>query len=459
MSDTRHLLARISAFRARLEEVPRLVPLGQEAGSQGLANPANRLAGIFREALVTEPAQLTGRAFRLLSDARQLVGHQKQLADDSLIARTDELDPLAKFHRGTIGLTDSALRLAQVFPAAAEAQLRMCDGFEHLLQVIRHRLGVLEHALGLRRTDAGRVERLSNLLASLRDGKLVEPNAFFELAEVLLDDARQGARMRFLACDPVTDGVPKFVAAHALNVGQVLARLVPHDFEWATKPTLPIVAALLMDVGMLDVPVEILAKAEKLSPDERRQIELHPIRSGDWIRQSVPDSGPLADLAAAHHERLDGSGYHAGHKADGIQTLSRLLAVADSYAARMADRPHRPALDSRAALTETLLEAEAGKLDRDFAEYLLHLSFHPLGTVVELTDGRIAVVAATHNSRTNLRASMRPVVAVLANVRGEMLPRPEFLDLATTEVGSIVRAVPASERREKLGDWYPDLCV
>lgn len=456
MSDTRQLLARISDFRARLEGVPKLVPLGP---ATAVANPANRLNGIFREALVSEPAQLTGRAFRLLTDAKQLVDHQKQLTADSLIVRTNDADPLAKFHRGTIGLTDSALRLAQVFPAAPEAQLRMCDGFEHLLQIIRHRLGVLEHALGLRRTDAGRIERLVDLLSAMRDGKRVDPNAFFELAEVLLDDARQGTRLRVLNRDPATDGVPAFVAAHAINVGQVLARIVPHDFEWATKPALPIVAALLMDAGMLDVPVEILVKREKLTVEERRRIEQHPLRSAEWIRASVADADLLADLAAAHHERLDGSGYAKGQTGDEIATLPRLLAVADCYAARMADRPHRRALDPRAALTETLLEAEAGRIDRDFAEYLLHLSFHPLGTVVELTDGRIAVVAATHNSRTNLRASMRPVVAVLANARGEVLPRPEFLDLATTEVGSIVRAVPAGERREKLGEWYPDLCV
>jgi hypothetical protein len=90
---------------------------------------------------------------------------------------------------------------------------------------------------------------------------------------------------------------------------------------------------------------------------------------------------------------------------------------------------------------------------------LLHLSFHPVGTVVELTDGRIAVVAATHDGRTNLRASMRPVVAVLADVHGELLPRPEFIDLAATGVGSIVRAVPVAERRDKLADTYPDLCL
>lgn len=457
MSDSRQLLARISAFRAKLEETPRLVPAA--AVDELPTNPSNRLSTVFREALVTEPAQLTGRAFRLLSEARDLVGQQKQLADDSIIMRSDSGDALARFHRHTIGLTDSALRLAQVFPAAAEPQLRMCDGFEQLLRVIRGRLGVLEHAISLRRADAGRIARIADLLTAMHAGKAVSAGAFFDVAQLILDDARQGARLRFVYRDPATDGVAKFVAAHALNVGQVLARLVPHDYEWAMKPALPIVAALVMDAGMLEVPAELLAKTESLTIKERRLIERHPLRSAELVKRSIADAEALADIVAAHHERLDGSGYHRGCQAEEIGSLPRMIAVADSYAARMADRPHRAALDPRAALTDTLLDAEAGKLDRDFAEYLMHLSFHPVGTVVELTDGRIAVVAATHDGRANLRATMRPVVAVLVDVRGELLPRPDFVDLASTGAGSIVRALTAAERREKLADAYPDLCV
>jgi HD-GYP domain-containing protein (c-di-GMP phosphodiesterase class II) len=457
MSDSRQLLARITAFRAKLEEVPRLVPAGTALEAPA-ANPSNRLAAVFREAIVSEPSQLTGRAHRLLTEARDLVNQQKQLADDAMIARSDAADPLARFHRGTIGLTDSALRLALVFPAAAEAQLKMCDGFEHLLRVIRGRLGVLEHAVALRRADAGRIARLADLLKAIQTGKVVSSGSLFELAELILDDARQGARLRFAYRDPATDGVAAFVAAHALNVGQVLARLVPHDYEWALKPALPIVAALTMDVGMLDVPAEILAKPGSLTLEERRSVELHPLRSAERLKAAMPDAGPLAEVVIAHHEQLDGTGYHQGLKADAIAALPRLLAVADGYAARMADRPHRPALDPRAALTETLLEAEAGKLDRDFAEYLMHLSFHPVGTVVELADGRVGVVAAIHE-RTNLRASLRPVVAVLVDGHGELLPRPEFVDLAAAGTGSIVRAVPAAERRRLLGDAYPDLCL
>jgi hypothetical protein len=138
--------------------------------------------------------------------------------------------------------------------------------------------------------------------------------------------------------------------------------------------------------------------------------------------------------------------------------MARFLAACDAYAGMATDRPHRPGADPRAVLTDCLLMAEQGLLDRDFTEYLLALGFHPVGTVVELTDGRIAVVTATHTNRANLRATARPVVAVLTDSGGRVLTRPTFVDLASAEVGGIVRALPRAERQERLAEWYPDLC-
>lgn len=460
MSDTRQLLARISSFRAKLDGVPRLQPDASADKPRHLSQAVQQLADTFPQAVAAaDPPKLTTRAHRLLTEARELIDHQKKLTGDALLANPHETDPLALFHRGTVGLTDSALRLAQVFPAAAEAQLRMCDGFEHLLHVIRHRLSVLEHSLAVRRADDARVEQLAKWLTAMHLGNPLRADGVIDLAEALLDEARKGGRIRFLTADPVADGVAKCVAAHAVNVGQVLARVVPHDFEWAMKAAMPVAAALLMDVGMLDLPADLLAKAGPLTDGETRLVESHARRSAEIIRTMLPEASAIADVVVAHHERMDGTGYPNGFRADTIPSLARLLAVADVYAALRADRPHREAVDPRTALTDVLLLAEQGKLDRDLAELLLHLSFHPIGTVIELTDGRVAVVAATHNSRTNLRASMRPVVAVLTNAVGDVLPRPEFLDLAATDVGSIVRTLPAAERRAKLGEWYPDLCM
>ena len=242
-----------------------------------------------------------------------------------------------------------------------------------------------------------------------------------------------------------------------MNAAQVVAHMVSYDFEWAGRPLLPVVAALIMDCGMMAVPVETLAQAGPLSIADRQTIEGHGRQGADLAVACLAESAPLAEAIATHHERLDGTGYPLGLKAESLKPLSRMLAVADTYAALSAARPHRPAYDSRAALTEVLLLAEDGRLDRDFGEYLSHLSFYPVGSVVELTDGRVGIVAANHPNRMDPKSPTRPVVAVLAEADGTLLSRPEHVDLTASDRGGIVRSLPAGRRREVLGHRYPDL--
>ena len=81
----------------------------------------------------------------------------------------------------------------------------------------------------------------------------------------------------------------RFVAAHAINVAQVVARIVPYDYEWAGRQIAPVVAALLMDCGMLAVTPELLAKPESLSIDERRSDrDARQVRGGSFAL-AVPE--------------------------------------------------------------------------------------------------------------------------------------------------------------------------
>jgi hypothetical protein len=90
---------------------------------------------------------------------------------------------------------------------------------------------------------------------------------------------------------------------------------------------------------------------------------------------------------------------------------------------------------------------------------LLHLSFYPVGSVVELSDGAVGLVVATRQGRRDLNTPARPVVAVLTDAQGQVLPAPRHIDLAETEGPSILRGLPAAERRERLGRRYPDLAA
>jgi hypothetical protein len=120
-------------------------------------------------------------------------------------------------------------------------------------------------------------------------------------------------------------------------------------------------------------------------------------------------------------------------------------------------RPHRPARATRTALADTLLLAEQGLLDRHISERLLHLSFYPVGSVVELADGAVGVVVAAHGDWRDLATPSRPVVNLLTDTQGRFLAIPQTLDLAVCEGRSIVRSLSAEDRRALLGRRYPEL--
>lgn len=468
MSDARGLLDRISTFRQRLDAAPTVGPGPAPAdGPEVLRQSLRQITGAPPVAEGPVPP-LTDRAQRLVVTARQLLDRQRQFAADPLFAGnpTTDADPLVAYHRETVAVMSSAVRMVQMLPPSPTLQLKLCDGLEGVLAIVRERLAVQERAAATRRADAGRIDRLAAVLAGMSLMQPVQLAAVAALGEEVLDDARQTKPLRFLYTDPLSTRSPggpefpapaRFLAAHALNVAGVIARVVHHDYEWAGRPLIAVVGAMLMDCGMMRVPAGVLAQPGPLSADARRVVEQHPRYGADLIRKYAPDAGPVAAAVAAHHERADGTGYAAGLRGADVPSLGRLFAAADVYAALCAPRPHRPAQDTRAALTDVLLLAEQGRLDRDFAEYLAHLSFYPVGSVVELTDGRVGVVAANHPNRLDPRAPGRPVVAVLAEADGTLLPRPDHVDLSAAGRGAIHRTLPADRRRAVLGSRYPDL--
>jgi putative nucleotidyltransferase with HDIG domain len=102
-------------------------------------------------------------------------------------------------------------------------------------------------------------------------------------------------------------------------------------------------AALLHDIGKLSVPNTILEKPGKLDNDEWDVVKKHPYYTLEILRR-IPGFRELSDVAAAHHEKLDGSGYFRNWGAEQLTTPSRILAIADVFDALAAKRPYRDAL-------------------------------------------------------------------------------------------------------------------
>jgi len=110
-------------------------------------------------------------------------------------------------------------------------------------------------------------------------------------------------------------------------------------------------AAILHDIGKIDISEEILLKPDVLTREERELIEMHP-KLGTKIIQPVSLLSDVSKIIYHHHERYDGQGYLEGLKGDRIPLGSRILAVADAYEALTSDRPYKSALTEDQAKLE-----------------------------------------------------------------------------------------------------------
>jgi HD-GYP domain-containing protein (c-di-GMP phosphodiesterase class II) len=102
-------------------------------------------------------------------------------------------------------------------------------------------------------------------------------------------------------------------------------------------------AGLLHDIGKMGIKDSVLQKAGKLTDEEFRHVQEHPV-IGDRIIAPVPELAAARPGVRNHHERYDGKGYPDGLAGEDIPLLARILAVADSCDAMMSARPYRTAM-------------------------------------------------------------------------------------------------------------------
>jgi putative nucleotidyltransferase with HDIG domain len=147
----------------------------------------------------------------------------------------------------------------------------------------------------------------------------------------------------------VIDAKSPFTARHSERVAEIADGIaVVLGFDADERRTLRR-AALLHDIGKLAISNRILDKPGKLSDEEFRVIQTHPVHTLH-ILERAPCFAELADLAANHHEKLDGSGYPRSLSSEALDLPMRVLAVADICEALTAERPYREPLPVEKAL-------------------------------------------------------------------------------------------------------------
>lgn len=138
----------------------------------------------------------------------------------------------------------------------------------------------------------------------------------------------------------IVDAKSPFTQNHSQGVANA-AVAIARNLNFTTSDILFIRhAALLHDLGKMAISNAILEKPGKLDAEEWRVMRSHPELSLKILR-SIRGFGHLSEVAASHHEKLNGTGYFRGLTAEQMPMESRVLVVADIFDALSADRPYR----------------------------------------------------------------------------------------------------------------------
>ncbi len=193
---------------------------------------------------------------------------------------------------------------------------------------------------------------------------------------------------------------------------------------------------LFHDLGKVDVPVELITKPARLTPDEYEQVKKHPMYSIRQILRLNADREMKSKFLLApfeHHIGVDLSGYPQTHRRVPPSLLGRILSIADHYDALTSNRSYRSTAYSPDVALRIMVEEAGGKLDPILLKAFIDLiGVHPVGSFLELDTGEFGLVAEVPD-----RAEQgRPIIVLLHQNDGEFI-LGDRVDLAEPADGGV----------------------
>jgi len=218
--------------------------------------------------------------------------------------------------------------------------------------------------------------------------------------------------------------------AHALSCA-VWTALLARELGFSKKEIDHLaLGASLMDIGKLQLPIELINSTETLSDESWETTKSH-VEEGVKLAREAGAEDQVLEMIQTHHERHDGSGYPLGLKANEIPVSGRIAAIVDSYDAMISDRPHTKALSSFEAAQDLLSNAHSesgGLYQKEIVEHFIKaIGVFPVGTIVELNDGSVGVVVSQNDA---LR--LKPKVMLIMDEAKQIKNKFVVIDLAAS---------------------------
>lgn len=265
------------------------------------------------------------------------------------------------------------------------------------------------------------VESILNLLVSNKNARLDDVAKIVrKFVRIFITD--RNILLNISNIRPETDD---YLFHHSLNVC-LLSINVAASYGYSEQQIIEIgIGALVHDIGMLLIPESIRMKPGKLTADERYEIQKHPVIGLHLLQNIKGMSDRIAYIAYQVHERENAVGYPKQRASHLIHRFAKMVQVADIYEALTSRRPHRPACMPCEGVVKIVQMAKTGLIASDAVKaFLEYVSLFPVGSLVLLSDNRIAKVVHANKEALHL-----PMVSVLTDENGELLDKGKIHQL------------------------------
>ncbi len=253
-------------------------------------------------------------------------------------------------------------------------------------------------------------------------GNKLDKAEFEQVAGGLIDSVFRNQDA--LCCISQIRDKDSYLLEHSVNVAVLMTIFAKHmklEDDIIQQLT---TGALLHDLGKIKIDDAILHKPGRLTGAEFEEIKSHASHSKAILLEAGLD-GIAVDIAAYHHERLDGTGYPEGLSGEQLSTYVRMISIVDVYDALTAKRVYKDGMNAIQAF-KILKEGCPHHFDEDLVNaFIKCIGLHPVGSLVKLKSQKLGVV-----SKSNLDNPLKPCVKVFYNAAHAHYIEVKDIDLA-----------------------------
>jgi len=321
------------------------------------------------------------------------------------------------------------------------------------VQTYQNVVSVEEEAPRAREVVAHASDVLTKLVSDVRIGQSFEVERVEEIVDDMVDSIVRNPQALMWVARLREQDIATY--GHGLQVSVYLTSFGRHLGFPRAQLSLLAQVGLLLDIGKIRLPKELLEKQGRLTDDEFESAKAHVDHGLEILRETPHFAADVMSGIEQHHERMNGSGYPKGLVGEEIGVFGRMAGIVDCFVALTNHRPYAAAVSSYEALRN--ITSWGGDYFHEplVQQFVSSVGVFPVGSLIELSTGEVAIVVEHSKVRR-----LKPRVLVVTDADKKPVAYPAMLDLlynpkrGTDEAAFIKRGLAPGAYGLDLKDFY-----